>query len=327
MIPRLGPRLVESWLARGLRLRAHEADANETLDASSDTESFGRLVRTAVQTLRPRTVLDVGCGCGIPTIEAAVAGSRQVYGIDLARANVLLARENVARAGLMDRIAVRRASWEYVHHAVPEAREVELLVANPPYVAGGIGATVDGGADGTRLLRAIIDRCPPNASGLALLFGSVSNPLAVIAHLEASGWSVERLQVHAVRFGRYTSRADTLRKLQTLRRTHRAFFCDLEPVRPDRAPHAYLVLGVVARRRVARGSLIPAVQQMLLGFQHAGLAGLAEARAPVPLDLGTYFDERAGPHEAGPPPSRLSARQPVVFRSSPTPPCGTLRPS
>ncbi len=290
MIPFIRPALVESWTARGLRLRA-DAGAEETLNACSDTNSFGLLVRRAVEELHPRTVLDVGCGCGIPTIEAAQAGADEVHGIDIARANVVLARENVLRAGLDRTVSVHHSSWELLAARFPQAVPSELVVANPPYLPGGTGATVDGGEDGARLVRELIEHVSPRTRGLALLFGSVSNPLSILALLEAKGWTVECIQAHAVRFGAYTSLPSTLGVLKQRRRQHTSFFWDMPHgiAAGDRAPHAYLVLGVVATRGAPRNGMLPTMQRLLVDFQRFGPDSLGQALLPVPLEVGSYF--------------------------------------
>ena len=271
---------VESWRARGLRLGSGD---EATLASPDDTNSFALLVRQAVETLQPETVLDVGCGCGIPTVEAAESGASQVVGIDVAKANVALARQNVTRAGLAHRVLVHHRRWE---DASAADISFDLVVANPPYLPSASGVAVDGGPDGTRMLQAIVSRMPASASGLALLFGSVSNPLEVLGLLAGRGWSVQSLFAHVVPFGRYTSTPAMLRVLHRQRLAGTAWFGRVDGLEPV---HAYVVLGVVAKRGRAPRGLAEALRAALEAFQRFGPDALDEADLPVPFETASYL--------------------------------------
>jgi precorrin-6B methylase 2 len=255
----------------------------DTLDDPAETAAFARLVRRAVAQLRPRRVLDVGCGTGLPTIEAARAGAPRVIGIDLAPCNVFVARRNVRSAGLDPSVTVHHARWQDVLDGAFHVGEVDLLVANPPYVPGGEGNAVDGGPRGTRLLDAITERLPASVRGVALLFGSLSDPLHVLAQLERQGLVVTELFGMSVPFGRYTSQPGTLSLLKRLRQQHVAWFCDADAADSNCAPHAYLTLGVLAERRAqpAREGVLTfpesprALARLLESYQRSGVAALA----------------------------------------------------
>lgn len=81
---------------------------------------------------RPRTVLDLGTGCGAIAlaIKHGLPQARAVA-VDASAAALVLARRNAARLSLQ--IDFRQGEW-----FAPITRErFELIVANPPYVAAG----------------------------------------------------------------------------------------------------------------------------------------------------------------------------------------------
>jgi hypothetical protein len=226
-------------------------EALTTLDDPAETGMYAKLVRLAVASLRPTSVLDVGCGAGIPTAAAARAGAQVVVGIDIVRRNLELARATIERAGLNGRVRLHHASWDDVARGRADGGGMELVVANPPYVPEGPGSAVNGGPRGTRLLEAIIAQAPGRTQGLALLFGSISDPLSILDRLDACGFEARELLAESVPFGAYTSQPPTLAVLRHMRERGEAWFCDTE-ASSDCAPHAYLTLGVIARRSATR---------------------------------------------------------------------------
>lgn len=57
----------------------------------------------AIEPLKDKTVLDIGCGSGPYMVEAAKRGSRRVVGIDMARGMIDLGLQRVAVAGVSDK--------------------------------------------------------------------------------------------------------------------------------------------------------------------------------------------------------------------------------
>lgn len=224
-----------------------------TLDDALETRLFGELVYRAVRHLGARHVLDVGCGVGTPTLEAARAGAARVVGVDLIRENVARAHANILRSRLDGRVSAHHASWRDVVSGRFAIGDVDLVVSNPPYVPGGRGSAVDDGPRGTSILDAIVDGVPGSVRGLALLFGSLSDPLQVIARLQARGFALRELLLEPVPFGRYTSEPATLATLLRLRREGHAWFSDAAPAGGG-APHQYLTMGVVAQREAEPSS-------------------------------------------------------------------------
>jgi release factor glutamine methyltransferase len=142
-----------------------------------DTET---LVENVLQTVRhqpgleaPRVIdLCTGSGC----IAAAIAHhlkTATVLATDISPAAVKVARKNVERLGLADRVIVEEGDlFEPLKHLV-DAQPFHLIVANPPYIRTADIAeldrsvrdyepvqALDGGMDGLVLHRRILDEAP-----------------------------------------------------------------------------------------------------------------------------------------------------------------------
>lgn len=146
---------------RGLRVRVTRA----VLVPRPETES---LVEWALELLAPgrRRVVDVGTGSGC--IAAAIAAARvdaRVLALDVSPAAARLARDNARALGFEARVETIVAD---VLTSV-RAASVDLVVANPPYIADGMAAlprevrewepplALDGGPDGLAVLARIVD--------------------------------------------------------------------------------------------------------------------------------------------------------------------------
>src|SRR5213595_2723488 len=92
------------------------------------------LVRAAVDRIgdRPARVVDVGTGSGAIAIAiASAAPAAELWATDTSRIAVSLARANVRRHGLSDRVIVRRGDL-----LDPVPGSLDLVVANLPYLPG-----------------------------------------------------------------------------------------------------------------------------------------------------------------------------------------------
>lgn len=140
-----------------------------------DTET---LVEHVLQTARlqpgmeaPR-VLDLctGSGCVACAIARQLKAA-QVLAVDVSPAAVAVARRNVERLKLADRVAVEQGDLYEPLGRVVDARPFDLIVANPPYIPSsdvpkldrGVRdyeptAALDGGPDGLALHRRILEQ-------------------------------------------------------------------------------------------------------------------------------------------------------------------------
>jgi release factor glutamine methyltransferase len=125
------------------------------------------LVRTAVD-LKPRRVVELGVGSGC--VSAALARELpelEIVAIDCSAAALEIARENLARHGVLERVSLVEASG-----LSGLSGPFDLVVSNPPYVPAGELAglapelgheprlALDGGADGLDVVRRICAEAP-----------------------------------------------------------------------------------------------------------------------------------------------------------------------
>jgi release factor glutamine methyltransferase len=89
---------------------------------------------------RPFRILDLGVGSG--AILLAILAERPAargLGIDVSEEALAVARDNAARLGLADRIALLRGDWS----GGLAGSEFDLVVSNPPYIASPVIETLD----------------------------------------------------------------------------------------------------------------------------------------------------------------------------------------
>lgn len=145
-----------------------------------------QLVSTALERIgdRPARVVDVGTGSGAIAIAIATAApSAVVWATDRSRCAVALARANVRRHGLGDRITVRHGD---LIDLVPDP--IDLVVANLPYLplddasrypelaaepTAAVFAPADGLGPYRRLLAACRDRLDDDAEVVIQVHRSV----------------------------------------------------------------------------------------------------------------------------------------------------------
>ena len=97
-----------SWASMGVDARESQSDMNRPWFENHLADALSRADDLHATLSRPgAAVLDVGCGGGWSTIALARAyPSATFHGIDIDEATVAMARDNVTRAGLADRIHV-----------------------------------------------------------------------------------------------------------------------------------------------------------------------------------------------------------------------------
>ena len=142
-------------------------------DTETLVEDVLQLARTAPGFEAPR-VLDLCTGSGC--VAAALAKHMKnatVLATDISEKAVAVARQNVEKLGLADRVSVEQGDLFEPLSRVVDARPFNLIVANPPYIPSAQVETLDksvkdfepltaldGGLDGLSLHRRILQTAP-----------------------------------------------------------------------------------------------------------------------------------------------------------------------
>lgn len=184
--------LVGETAFHGLALRV---DAN-VLVPRPDTESLVDWALELLPTEAPRRVIDLGTGSGAIALALKHARPRaSVLATDISATALAVAGTNATRLGL--EVELRQTAW----WCGLDGERFDLVVSNPPYIAGGdphLAAlqheptlALTPGGDGLDALRAIIDGAPAHlaAGGWILLEHGYDQALAVQALLAAQGFT------------------------------------------------------------------------------------------------------------------------------------------
>lgn len=199
LVARRGRREPLAWILGEKGFHAHDfLVAPGVLVPRPDTET---LVDLALEWIDgdPVYVADVGCGTGCIglSIAAARPGVR-LYLLDRAPEALAVARANVERLGLGDRVAVRASD---LCAGVPAGRPLDWVVSNPPYIpTADIDAlapevrdweprlALDGGADGLDVYRRLVPEARARARRGLLVEVGAGQAAAVAALFEAAGF-------------------------------------------------------------------------------------------------------------------------------------------
>jgi release factor glutamine methyltransferase len=133
----------------------------------------------------PQRLLDMGTGSGVLALSLAAAwAASEVHAVDLSEDALALARANADKLGLSHRVQFHQG-----HLFLPPATPFQLIVANLPYIPSDQISSLsrevqrdpklalDGGPDGTSLIRELILAIRPQLQGLlALEIGHDQSP-------------------------------------------------------------------------------------------------------------------------------------------------------
>jgi methylase of polypeptide subunit release factors len=273
---------------------------SETFVVPRDTNTFCRLVELAVKP--GDSVVDLGCGDGIPTIHAAVQGAEFVVGIDIEEKAVATARSNACQleryrdnicffhADISDFLDGEASHHIVLKHCAFDLEHWDLVVSNPPYVPTDHGSerSIDGGPDGTKVISDLLERGAAFVGRLAWQQGSYTAPLKILKLARQYGWEIERLLMHAAQFGDFSNA--NYDHLEQLRKNGEAFFWTPSTTNNLSGPHWYLIMGFVVRSNpldtLCDWQLISsALKEVLIGFQAEGPDYFATRELDFPFDV------------------------------------------
>jgi precorrin-6B methylase 2 len=176
-----------------------------------DTLLYSRLITQAIDD-STKILVDLGAGSSIPTLLAlkrAQCPDVQTIAVDIDPEALKVSQRNAASIGLSH-------SYSYIHTTITSIldsnelrRKGVLIVSNPPYIPTPKNVSdyhlipINGGWDGTEYLAKLLDHEHPEGMTLALLWGSLSNPIKMMEMIEDK-YEVLYLQATRIHFGHYT---------------------------------------------------------------------------------------------------------------------------
>ncbi len=100
-----------------------------------DTEKLVEIVLERLKGFEAPRIADLGTGSGCIAVALGheLPGA-QIYALDTSEPALSVAAENVKRAGLTDRISVRKGSWDRQTSAELQRLGIDAIVSNPPYI-------------------------------------------------------------------------------------------------------------------------------------------------------------------------------------------------
>ncbi len=165
-------------------------------------------------------VLDLGSGSGIPTQSYVLqGGAGYAVGLDVSPEGIQHAQskygsENLVFAlGDYTQLTPQQIIDRHFHGKAPD-----VVVSNPPYVPSvGVGEgllrTINGGPDGLRFIRRVIEIGAATKARLGFITGSYSSPVDAFQILKSKGYRVTGLTFSVLPFGDFseTNREQILR--------------------------------------------------------------------------------------------------------------------
>jgi len=162
---------------------------------------------------RVERLIDFGCGSSLTTISAILdlpEASRpvQVRAIDVNDEAIAASKHNVSAVGFEHVYRIEKMDMLSVFKENATDLSADLIVANPPYVPApdenqsGFLTPVNGGADGLRFLRPLLQMPLKTGTRVAIVASSLSSP-ADLADLINASFTVISCDSHVVQFGPY----------------------------------------------------------------------------------------------------------------------------
>lgn len=162
---------------------------------------------------RIERLIDFGCGSSLSTIAAILdvpESSRptQVLAFDVNEEALAASRHNVVAAGLGSTYCIEKADMLSIFKEDATVFSADIIVANPPYVPSpdkdlsGFFTPVNGGDDGLRFLRPLLQMPLKSGTLVAIVASSLTSP-SLLSDLIDVSFNVISCGSHIVPFGPY----------------------------------------------------------------------------------------------------------------------------
>lgn len=162
---------------------------------------------------RIERLIDFGCGSSLPTITAILGIAEtnrptQVLAFDVNKEAISASQHNIVASGLASTYQIKNADMLTVLTDTATIRSANIIVANPPYVpapavdSSGFLVPVNGGVDGLRFLRPLLQMPIKSGTLVAIIASSLSSP-GLLSDLIDESFNVLSCDSHIVPFGPY----------------------------------------------------------------------------------------------------------------------------
>ena len=178
-----------------------------------DTLIYSRLIRKALELQEaPKFLIDFGAGSSVPTllaIKQSKFADLKTIAVDIDPEALKVSKLNAEALGLTDSYIFQEGSMKSFLQNSTFVRGDTIVVSNPPYIPAPPNTTdyhlipINGGIDGAEYLLDILNYEHPPGTTLALLWGSLSNPLRVIP-LILEKYDILHMNAIKIHFGNYT---------------------------------------------------------------------------------------------------------------------------
>lgn len=176
-----------------------------------DTLIYSKLIEHAIR-LKPdvESIVDCGTGSSIPGLLAVkkTGSHAHLTGIDIDPAAEPIARGNAGKLGLTSQFTFVNQNFEEYLKTIKLDSRV-MIVSNPPYIATPPElmthhfVPVDGGYDGSKYIKSILEMNIPAGTTLVLLWGSLTSPEEIIPIIKDK-YALEYVEAFKIHFGEYT---------------------------------------------------------------------------------------------------------------------------
>jgi methylase of polypeptide subunit release factors len=215
-----------------------------------DTLIYSKSIEEAIRrNPQVESIIDCGTGSSIPGLLAIKKSGRNIHltGVDIDQNAEEIGKGNAQKLGLTDQFTFVKGNFvEYLKTIKLDSKV--MIVSNPPYIAtppelhSHHFTPVDGGFDGAKYMKIILEMDLPAGTPVVLLWGSLTAPEEILP-LITKNYRLDDVEAYKIHFGEYTTHEVMKRHLYELRSQGRIHF-DLDP-----AGEVQYVIGTILTRK------------------------------------------------------------------------------